>query len=384
MISQYLNNFRALSPAESRLFDFFRGLSATIVLVAHAYQILVAPQVSSPAFNKVIFHIAGCAVMVFFFLSGFMIFSSLYRNASNNNFNEIHLKTFFVDRLIRLYPPLIFSFLIMITVYLVAKYFNIDYLAGHEFYILRDEFILDSGVFGSLIFVQNMLNDYIGTPSLNASLWSLSHEFWFYVIGALLFKVTLSPQRIKFLIPLLIISTIMILYGRAIPFFFGLMLWLVGGIIFIAYQNIKIKPSISYLLASVVLLFSSFFLFTSSNNTLYFLSKYVFGFSFTVFIIYLLSLESNLIETLTKNSAFNYFADSARYSYTSYVIHWPIYMLIYGVLGSLLASNYFINFAVFATSIALIVTLASKTASTLENKKRLISLFERAGYVYEK
>ena len=379
-----MKTFSSISQSDSRLFDFFRGGSALIVLVAHAYQILVAPQISDVIFNKIIFHIAGCAVMVFFFLSGFMVFSSLYRNASKKGFNEIDLKTFFVDRLIRLYPPLLFSFLITFLVYSLAKMFNIEYLSGHEFYILRDGFYLDSGLFGSLFFIQNMLDGYIGTPSLNASLWSLSHEFWFYVIGGILFKITFSPKRIKFLVPLFAIVIVMIMFGRAIPFFFGLMLWFLGGIVFIAHQNIKLKPTRYHLPVAVSLLLLSFYFSLSSNNSLYFLSKYIFGASFSVLIVYLLSLEVKSLGFLSNDKIFNYIADSSRYSYTSYVIHWPIYMLIYGVLGAEFASNYYINFLAFTISIIFIINISSRVASILENKKRIITILESYGYKHSR
>ncbi|WJG26990.1 MULTISPECIES: acyltransferase family protein [Vibrio] len=386
MITKHLKPFQPISKEESEIFDFFRGLSAIVVLVSHAYQILIAPQVSSPTINNIVFHIAGCAVMVFFFLSGYMISGSLYRNASKNEFRNINLKKFFFDRLIRLYPPLLFSFLIMITVYAIAKLFNISYLTGHENYILRESFVLDSGVFGSLLFIQNIFNNYIGTPSLNASLWSLSHEFWFYVIGALFFKIVFSSSRIKYLIPLIAVLSVIFLFGRWIPFYFGLFLWVIGGCTFIIRQNVAIKLSKTFICSSILFLLASIYLFQSSNNTLYFLSKYVFGIAFTCFILYVLS-KKNTTSNVSKNKdrkIFNLISDSARFSYTSYVIHWPIFMLIYGVLGDLFVYSKLLNISIFLVSIVFILVISSKTAYTLENKHKIIGLFERYGFAYEK
>lgn len=233
-----LSTFKKIGQDESVFFDSIRGFSAFVVLIGHCYQLLVQPSFENKWLNLIFYNAAGYAVMIFFLLSGYMISMSLYRNISDNHFTAFNFKKFFYARLLRLYPPLILAFLIMLSVFLITDFFNINFVNGNEVYLSRDAFKLDSGMFASLLFMQNIFRHIFPQPCLNGPLWSLSFEFWFYMIGAAIIGIMFDKHNIKkYLIPFVILGVTFLIFGKTKSFLLGFLIWTLGALLAVVHQN---------------------------------------------------------------------------------------------------------------------------------------------------
>jgi len=106
------------------------------------------------------------AVITFFLLSGFVIAYSFERSADKS------FGTYFANRLCRIYIPLI-------AVFLVSWLFASQH-AGHP---VNPELI---NLLGNVFMLQDLGAEYPGTLFLpylgNGPLWSLSYEWWFYLL----------------------------------------------------------------------------------------------------------------------------------------------------------------------------------------------------------
>ena len=110
------------------------------------------------------------SVIVFFVLSGFVI-KYTYEKSKDKSF-----RFYFIRRFIRLYIPLLFIFLLAY----VMKCYGEGALANPEW----------SSLFGNLFMLQDNItlkpNVLSGAYLANGVLWSLSYEWWFYMLFFLL------------------------------------------------------------------------------------------------------------------------------------------------------------------------------------------------------
>lgn len=157
-----------LSPRLVRALDFLRALSALYVIVHHLS--IHRGWIHDPRFG-IFFKFGQEAVIVFFLLSGFVIFAS-------ENLRALTPKGYYIRRLRRLYPVLILSMFVS-TIVLVdngtfSKLFNWSELFG-TLVGLQDIDFLKPGV---------IVVPYAG----NTPLWSLSYEMFFYAIFPFVLK----------------------------------------------------------------------------------------------------------------------------------------------------------------------------------------------------
>jgi peptidoglycan/LPS O-acetylase OafA/YrhL len=136
--------------------EAIRGLASVYVVASHS---------SSLTPLRVVFGHGYAAVIVFFILSGFVIFYSTNRSSN------LTFKDYFRRRLRRIYP-----------IFLAALVFTYvtNCIVGHQLVPLHSDNLL-----GNLFLLQDQ-NDKAGTWfgvfGGNAPLWSLSYEWWFYML----------------------------------------------------------------------------------------------------------------------------------------------------------------------------------------------------------
>lgn len=169
-----------MTDLQKNSFDLLRFGAATLVLYDHQYALL---GIHEPAFFGWT-TLGGVGVSIFFFLSGFLVWSSWARDPD--------LKRFFIRRSLRIFPAL--WFVVLFTVFVLGPIFSklsvADYIASFKTWrylstavlVVRHEL---PGVFAS--------NPY--PLAVNGSLWTLPVEFLCYVSVALVGSVSLLQRN---------------------------------------------------------------------------------------------------------------------------------------------------------------------------------------------
>lgn len=177
-------------------FDLIRLFAAVQVCIRHAAGHL---NYKNP-FLEMFSYLPG--VPIFFFVSGFLIYSSFENTIKESK----PLKIFFLKRVLRLYPALIVCLIFSIlTVYNTGYFDNLT--------ILSSEFGL--WVIAQATFVQFYNPDFLrgyGVGVLNGSLWTISVEIQFYLLMPLIF-ILLKKISIKSILLMFIILIFFNLYN---------------------------------------------------------------------------------------------------------------------------------------------------------------------------
>jgi peptidoglycan/LPS O-acetylase OafA/YrhL len=189
-----------------RLFhlDMIRGVAAMLVMLGHlrafvlqSYTEMTAADVHVGPIVKLFYFATGLghqAVIVFFALSGFLVGGKAFADILNDRFSW---PRYLLRRLTRLWlvviPALLLTFAldslgIMATggAAYDGRYYDVYYSGPKN----PDGIDLSGETFlGNLIFLQTVSVGIFGT---NSPIWSLSNEFWYYVIFPLIAWVGLS------------------------------------------------------------------------------------------------------------------------------------------------------------------------------------------------
>ena len=274
-------------------------------------------------------------VDIFFVISGFLITKSINNDLNSNNFK---FTNFYIKRILRLYPALIFVLILC--------------LIFGWFALLADEYKqLGLHVFSASSFTSNLVlwsesgyfdNSSISKPLLH--LWSLGVEEQFYLLwpGIIYIMYRGNIGLIKFTILMLFLSFAINIelskYNLAAAFYFPLSrFWemLLGSLVFTLNCAIKIPKnkgkSIKNLISLVgyLLLILGFILITEKTTyPKYSVLLPVFG---AVFII-----ASGEDSYLNKNILCNkYLIFFGALSYQIYLFHWPVISFIYIIDGKI-------------------------------------------------
>lgn len=135
-----------------------RGLASLIVYLAHSCNGFREHMCSECAIEPVLFHFSlfgFFGVEIFFFLSGYVIFSSALR---------ANMKSFASHRIWRLYPV----FILVTLLYFILNHF------------IQKEPYKDS--IYNLISNALFLNLFLETPALSPNAWTITYEVWFYIM----------------------------------------------------------------------------------------------------------------------------------------------------------------------------------------------------------
>jgi len=178
--TNWFSSIYELSAADGRLrqMEGLRGLAVLLVFFVHfdaLFEKFAQPATALWRSTRFMGIIGNVGVDLFFVLSGYLIYGALLH----------HTKTvagFLGRRIQRIYP----TFLVVFVLYLTLSFFFPEVSKIHELTWLQSI----SYVAQNLFLLPGVLNI---QPMITVA-WSLSYEFFFYVIAALLFVVT-SMQR---------------------------------------------------------------------------------------------------------------------------------------------------------------------------------------------
>lgn len=290
--------------------DSLRGLSAIVVLVAHAYQIIIRP--TSPLLDFIGLF-SQAAVMVFFVLSGLLICKSITRNAATGE--GFDLRTYAADRFNRIAPPLAFSLVLVLLLWIVAP---LMFPSGSTEFALHPELAARRGFevvpryfIGTALFLNGFAT---GTLSANGPLWSLSFEVWYYVAAGVI-AVIEGRKGIAAAIALIAVLGI-----RNWTFPFLGLVWSAGAGLALAHNSGLRLTRYTRPAGTLALLAAAAFAVGGARIELF---NVAFGVAFAALV------HEVLLGTLRVPV---FAAKSASYSYTLYIVHFPLLLVIYGTL----------------------------------------------------
>lgn len=243
-------------------FDAFRGIAALLVLIMHLRALIFVDFSDGMGLlDRFFYFLTGFgheAVVIFFVLSGFFIVRSIHSSALQNRFDAFRYAK---NRLIRLWivllPSLILTYLIdTLGMYLYPNAFTYAGLIQSLPDISPLGKLGGINFLGNLFFLQEILVETYGS---NAALWSLSYEFWYYVIFPLLFFACLNfHSKITRVLLLSLGILLLIFVGGSIRLNF--IIWLFGGFAYVVIRSdmfiksrIRLKSISSFVIFCLVL-----------------------------------------------------------------------------------------------------------------------------------
>ncbi|NOU70897.1 acyltransferase family protein [Paenibacillus sp. LMG 31458] len=329
MYGNFLKVNDLLDGKVSNYLDFMRGLAAILVVMEHlgsrlfvGYGYLQNPD----AIVKLLYLLnllGGPAVIVFFVLSGLFISRTVLKTIFDNKWSW---KSYLVNRLSRLYVVLIPALLLTFIADIIAShYFN------YRWYI--NDYTNIKSLIGNLFYLQNI---FVGAYGSNAPLWSLSYEFWYYMLFPVLILILRNQRKALKIVYIIIALGILFMVGQRISSYF--LIWLLGAFVLflprIRLVKSKIIMSISFLLVCIAMLARPLVnngrLFVDHHTNNLFIVDLFIGLSFGFLIYTLLHGTTKKNKTVRTNKWFEKTSKLlASFSFSLYLIHYPIINLVY-------------------------------------------------------
>ncbi|MEI7230351.1 acyltransferase [Pectobacterium carotovorum] len=349
-----------LTEKQSGLLDGFRGIAAVAVAVCHSLQIFIFHHY--PSIHPYVAMVSQASVMIFFVLSGFLIHRSLGINRLKNG--TVNLANYSVSRIQRIYPPLIFSFILVGILSLVSPYFfdsgtryfmNTHYGIPSNYSLsLRGSDILSALTFSNSV--------YYNSIESNAPLWSLPLEIWYYVCAGLIFTLRKTGVILGIFLFFIISSVSGIFLYYSIVWGAGFLLSLMHS------KNIVISNRLTITLIIISLCIWLFFTkILISNLESVNIIKY--NISSGILFLFVLNLLINLDLGIRQG-----FRDLSSYSYTLYIIHFPILLFLFGCFELAVTKSVPVSISIGTLGFIFSIAISWKASHYVENKKFIKNL----------
>ena len=310
--------------------------------------------------------------MIFFVLSGFLIAYSIANNLKNSKYETFSAKRYFRSRLQRLYPPLIFSQVLVLLVFGVFYFFDLNsavsFTTGKELYLARNEINFHlSDYAGSFFFLNDMVSG-VNSPTINGPLWSVAQEFWFYIIAGLLVA---SFYRRRMLIVLVLISGTIIIQTNVF-FLYGFGVWLLGAAAAVMHMKKLHESNIIILSILAVVSLSLWVVLLYSNENLFLRARhqFVFGIAFS-FILLLMLANEKFLKGIVCLWFVRKVSRQAAFSYTLYLIHFPLLLLVWAVTNKHVQGDFLLVSSVSLLSIVVLMWISEKISLLTEGSVRV-------------
>lgn len=363
-----------LKPDESLLLDFLRGASAFLVLVAHVQQILINPTWMPFSLSErsgivpfVYSQIGALGVMIFFVLSGFLITYSIDKDLKKNRYKDFNAAKYFKSRLRRLFPPLLFSQGLVLVVFGLLYFFGANtstfFATGKELYLARSELVFNVvDYLGSFFFLNTIVDD-VNSPIVNGPLWSVAQEFWFYVVAGLL---VLSFYNRKVLAILAIVLVFLVYQGNVF-FLYGFGVWLFGCLAAVLHMNKLHERKAVVVIAMCLITFFMWAVLVYFNEGSFIRGrhKFVFGISFSFMLLLLLN-NRYLMRGAARSWLVKKIAGQAGFSYTLYLIHFPLLLLIWVFTNKYVQGDVLLVSSLASVSVVLVMWVSAKISGLIE------------------
>jgi peptidoglycan/LPS O-acetylase OafA/YrhL len=317
--------------------DLARWLAAAIVFFGHLRDPLFLGYGSLPVGARgplvsIWYFITGWhgeAVTVFFVLSGYLVGAMGLAKASAGRFRP---REYAIDRVTRIFLPFVPALVLTACLDLAGgRLFSGTGFYTHEHPMIREKIAIDAfqSFLTPQIFLSNLaMLQTIWSPSFGSDqpLWTISLEFWFYVVFGVALTASLATRRMASIAGLLAAGALLAVLGANFIVFLGL--WAIGAAVGLIRSSTIERPVVALLvflgvLVSVRLNVNSF----RMEETLRMFRDYLVAASFAWVLI---SMRRVRLGFLTRGSGFNRFL--ADFSYSLYLIHFPLMLFVLGAL----------------------------------------------------
>ncbi|MDI1282436.1 MAG: peptidoglycan/LPS O-acetylase OafA/YrhL [Brevundimonas sp.] len=318
--------------------DMARWLAAMMVMLAHARNPLIIGYGELAAGDQrpwvqAWFWLTGFhaqAVLVFFVLSGFLVGGLSMARAADGRFES---GGYAIDRIARLF----IAFLPALALTFGLDWIGVHYFGGtglydgtHPMVIAKShglafQDLLSGGVvLGNITMLQYYFTPVLGS---NQPLWTLSTEFWFYMVFGLCLTGAIARGRTRYVSLALALVAVAALGGMFVSY---LGQWLVGLAVAMIYAPRLSRP-VSATIALVLWLAICRFQDAAidADLALRMTTEYV---TAILFGWVLLSMRGRRIVVFEWLAPFNKFM--ADFSYSLYLVHFPVLIFATAVLGS--------------------------------------------------
>ena len=239
-----------MSPQVSNFIHVARWVAALAVLITHvdanALVVLgdMPPEMRGPIAYGVwfLYGFAHHAVVVFFVLSGFLVGGGVIRAVLGG---KAFLGTYIVDRTVRIYVVLVPVMVATALLDALGRQLFADTGAYLDPAFANRSSLFDFAT--NLASLQDIYFPYFGT---NSALWTLSHEYWYYVTFGLIAMPLARPYRpaVRWACGALGVILLVILSASLSYHLFGFALWCLGAV-----AAVMARPMLSSARLSLVL-----------------------------------------------------------------------------------------------------------------------------------
>ena len=307
--------------------DALRGASAIVVAVAHYIQIWVAPSFSYSSLTSEISGLAATyAVVVFFVLSGFMIALSMVRHC--DSVGRLHSLEFFKARFFRLIPPyyfaVVFSIAIVSLIQVFGLYGSVSYRLPADLDIAREvAFVNKRDIIWSVLLFYGVLDGVGRSLYFDGPLWSLSIEWWLYILAVVGGHAWTNRSGYMGGVFLVAIA-LLVVAGDSAFIMFGTV-WLIAFGAGLAYsRGARLDTMACWSIVAISLVVAAALTFHDLWKMLLDRSPATIiggGIAITAIVVW-------RADTASSESGFaTLLAPSANWSYTLYLVHFPILLL---------------------------------------------------------
>lgn len=313
----------------SNYLDLIRGISAILVVMEHLSSRLLVGygNVQHPnVMTKVLYllnMLGSPAVIIFFVLSGLFISKSVITSIYEDKWSW---KSYLINRCSRLYVVLIPALILTFVLDSITVNFT-EYKGYHNTNANLEDFT------GNLFFLVNIFVRYYGS---NAPLWSLSYEFWYYmlfpiVLHLFFYRLKKTVKIIYLAFFFIIVATI----GIRMNSYF--LVWLIGTLALIMpsinFLKQKSIPIIAFFLLGVTMLIRPLVmtgrLFTHHETQNLLSIDIIIGITFGLLIYSFLHSLSDKTRNSEIKSLNKFSKLISSFSFSLYLIHYPIINTVY-------------------------------------------------------
>ena len=377
---QVLDDLR--NPTFVSFIDAARWISAAIVFLGHLRNPLFYGFDGTAAGDRTLlvnawFFVTGFhaeAVVVFFVVSGYLVGGSA---AARSHLGTFRPPDYALDRCTRILLPYLPALLLTAGLDWIGMHYLGDVgLYTNDQAMIRQK--IASGAFSATyypdIFLMNLLMQQtirVEPFGSNQPLWTISLEFWFYIVFGVALIAREARKRFAMFGWLATLGVLMFLLGETFLIYIGL--WLVGlAVAYVSWRKVE-RPFVALICFFAILILVRAGLTSAKlDETIRTGKNYVIAIAFGWL---LLSMRTARFRPLLMLAPLNAFM--AKYSYSVYLIHFPLMIFL---LSALFATGHFagiatgyaptdpIGLGVYALVAAIVYAMAWGFAQGTENQ----------------